>query len=86
MIEYEVRLPDGQPLDHLYRRFPRPVGLYTVLMRFAGPPPGRLGRYDRAGLHGPERFVEPLWLGAGGTTSLVAAAVRPGTVGVRWEW
>ncbi|GGS45227.1 MULTISPECIES: XRE family transcriptional regulator [Actinokineospora] len=85
VIEYEVRLPDRQPLDHCYRRFPRPVGLYTVMLRFGGPPPGRLRRYDRPGLHGPEKHVEDLWLGAAGTTALVAPSVRPGTIGVRWE-
>lgn len=86
VLEYEMRLPDGQPLDHYYRRFTRPVGLYTLQLRFAGPPPGRVRRYDRAGLRGPERHAEELWLGAAGTTALVAPSVRPGTVGVRWEW
>ncbi|MFI9816600.1 helix-turn-helix domain-containing protein [Saccharothrix variisporea] len=86
VVEYEVRLPDGLPLDHYYRRFSRPVGLYTVQLRFAGTPPGRVRRYERAGLRGPERHVEELWLGAAGTTALVAPSVRPGTVGVRWEW
>ncbi|WP_436500421.1 helix-turn-helix domain-containing protein [Actinokineospora sp. HUAS TT18] len=85
IVEYELRLPDGLPLDHVYRRFTRPVGLYTIQLRFAGGQPGRVRRYDRAGLHGPERHVEDLWLGAAGTTSLVAPGVRPGTVGVRWE-
>ncbi|GAA3031715.1 XRE family transcriptional regulator [Actinokineospora globicatena] len=85
VIEYDLRLPAGQPLDHVYRRFPRPVGLYTVQLRFVGTPPGRVRRYDRAGLRGPEQHVEDLWLGAAGTTSLVAPSVRPGTVGVRWE-
>lgn len=85
VIEYEVRLPDQQPLDHYYRRFARPAGLYTVMLRFTGPPPGRLRRYDRPGLRGPEKYVEDLWLGAAGTTSLVASPVRPGTIGVRWE-
>ncbi|CCH30239.1 helix-turn-helix transcriptional regulator [Actinosynnema sp. NPDC047251] len=86
VVEYEVRLPDGLPLDHFYRRFPRPVGLYTLQLRFAGRPPGRVRRYDRTGLRGPEQHVEELWLSAAGTTALVAPAVRPGTVGVRWEW
>lgn len=85
VIEYEVRLPARQPLDHYYRRFPRPVGLYTATLRFSGPPPGRLRRYDRPGLRGPEKYIEDLWLGAAGTTSLVASTVRPGTIGVRWE-
>ncbi|WP_367129164.1 XRE family transcriptional regulator [Saccharothrix sp. HUAS TT1] len=86
VLEYELSLPDGLPLDHFYRRFSRPVGLYTVQLRFAGRPPGLVRRYDKAGLRGPERHVEDLWLGAAGTTALVVPAVRPGTVGVRWEW
>ncbi|ALG09472.1 hypothetical protein [Kibdelosporangium phytohabitans] len=85
VVEYELRLPAGQPLDHVYRRFARPTGLYTVQLRFVGPQPGRVRRYDRAGLRGPEKHVEDLWLGAAGTTALVAPSVRPGTVGVRWE-
>ncbi|MEV0675177.1 XRE family transcriptional regulator [Actinosynnema sp. NPDC050436] len=86
VLEYEMRLPDGLPLDHFYRRFPRPVGLYTVQLRFVGGSPGRVRRYDRLGLRGPERHVEDLWLGATGATALVSPSVRPGTVGIRWEW
>jgi hypothetical protein len=85
VMEDGVRFPPRHPLDHYYRRFPRPVGLYTALLRFSGPPPGRLRRYDRPGLHGPEKYVEDLWLSAAGTTTLVASTVRPGTIGVRWE-
>ncbi|ONI76037.1 PE-PGRS family protein [Actinosynnema sp. ALI-1.44] len=85
VIEYALRLPMGQPLDHVYRRFSRPTRLYTAQLRFVGPQPGRVRRYDRAGLRGPEKYTEDLWLGAAGTTALVAPSVRPGTVGVRWE-
>ncbi|NUT49064.1 MAG: XRE family transcriptional regulator, partial [Saccharothrix sp.] len=86
VLEYEVCLPDGLPLDHFYRRFTRPVGLYTMQLRFTGRPPVLVRRYDKAGLRGPERHVEELWVGAAGATALVAPSVRPGTVGVRWEW
>ncbi|SER25628.1 PE-PGRS family protein [Actinokineospora terrae] len=85
VVEYDLRLPQGQPIDHIYRRFPRPVGLYTMQLRFLGVPPARVRRYDRVGLRGPEQHVEDLWIGAAGTTALVIPAVRPGTVGVRWE-
>jgi transcriptional regulator with XRE-family HTH domain len=86
VVEYELRLPLSEPMDHYYRRFTRPGGLYTLQLRFTGRQPARVRRYDRTGSDGPDRHVEDLWLSGSGTTSLVIPQVRPGTVGVRWVW
>ncbi|MEV6287712.1 helix-turn-helix transcriptional regulator [Kribbella sp. NPDC051770] len=86
VVDYELRLPVSQPLDHFYRHFTRPGGLYTLQLRFLGRQPAWIRRYERTGADGPDRLVGDLWLGGSGTTSLVVPQVRSGTVGVRWLW
>ncbi|GAB3923082.1 hypothetical protein GCM10029976_012790 [Kribbella albertanoniae] len=82
IVEYELKLPVSQPMDHFYRHFTRPAGLYTLQLRFAGRHPAWVRRFDR---NTAER-VQDLWLSEAGTTSLVVPEVRPGTVGARWVW
>jgi hypothetical protein len=86
IVDYELRLPVSEPMDHFYRRFTRPGGLYTLQLRFVGRQPAWIRRYENGEPDGPDRCVGEVWMGGAGTASLVLPQVHAGTVGVRWLW
>lgn len=87
LVEYAVHDPSGVPCPEYRRGFRFPAGQYVLQVRFApNALPVRCHRFVRQRAEGPELDGADLTLGAYRTAHLVAADVRPGILGIRWDW
>jgi hypothetical protein len=86
MIEYDLRMPLGQPADTYHRRFTRPVGQYVCQVRFSGRPPERIRQYGQRAYHGPRHYAGALSVGSTNAVTLALTDVEPGIAGADWQW
>lgn len=87
VFDYETAPASAEPSRYCERRFNRPVPQYVLSVDFhADAMPARCVRYARDAAGGAIGDEEELWIGTSGGAHLVALDVRPGVVGIRWEW
>ena len=86
MIEYDLRMPLGQPTDTYHRRFTRPVGQYVCQVRFGGRPPERIRQYGQRSYQGTRRYAGALSVGSTNAVTLALTDVEPGIAGADWQW
>ncbi|GHE40020.1 hypothetical protein GCM10017673_48030 [Streptosporangium violaceochromogenes] len=87
MIRYELADPSGVEATEYVRGFRYPTGQYMLRVSFAFPTlPVRVRRFGPPGNGGAAQDGEELTLNAHHAVHLVADALQPGLVGVRWEW
>lgn len=87
VLEFEVAVPAQAVEPHDFsHRFVTPARLYALSVHFdPAALPARVVGFQRLSENGPDRWREELWP-MGRTVHTVATDVRPGIVGIRWEW
>ncbi|MFD1049372.1 XRE family transcriptional regulator, partial [Kibdelosporangium lantanae] len=86
VVEYTWAFEPGSELTTFHRRFTRSVRQYLLQVEFDGTAPVNCSPYWQASLEAPRHVESPLWIGASNTAHLVVTDVRPGIVGLRWDW
>jgi hypothetical protein len=86
VLEYEWIFPPGPELTFYHRRFTRPSRQFVLQVEFAGEVPASCVPYRHLTMGSPQQFDRPLWIGASETAHLVVTDLRPGIVGLSWEW
>ena len=86
MIEYDVQMHPGKPVDNYHRRFSKPAREYVLQVQFGEAIPTRCHRFEQQTPGSPQRVMEPLWIGSTSAVSLVLRDVQAGIAGIRWDW
>ncbi|WP_112239447.1 XRE family transcriptional regulator [Kribbella monticola] len=86
VLEYEWNFPPGPELTFFHRRFTRPSRQFVLQVEFAGEVPATCVPYRQLTMEAPRQLDRPLWIGASETAHLVVTDLRPGIVGLTWEW
>lgn len=86
VLDFTWKFPPGPELTHYHRRFTRPARELVLQVGFAGPAPAHCVPYQQRTPATTPRLGSPLWIGPSNTVYLVVEDVRPGIVGLSWEW
>lgn len=87
LVEYEVTPEPKDPSTGSERRFTRAATQYVLQVTFDRDAiPARCAEFHRPGLVPDTAVRHDLWIGASAAAHLAALDVRPGIVGMRWEW
>ncbi|RJQ74548.1 XRE family transcriptional regulator [Pseudonocardiaceae bacterium YIM PH 21723] len=87
MLEYEVRMPDGQQIPYHQRVFKRAPMEYVLGVRYTEPAvPKACHSYFKPNSAAPEMETNKLWVSGSHNTHMVAASPAVGIHGVRWDW
>ncbi|MFG1644114.1 XRE family transcriptional regulator [Amycolatopsis sp. NPDC049252] len=86
VLDFTWRFPPGPELTYYHRRFTRPARELVLQVGFAGSAPGHCVPYRQRTPAAAPRLGRPLWIGTSNTVHLVVEDVRPGIVGLSWEW
>ncbi|MFI9383476.1 XRE family transcriptional regulator [Kutzneria sp. NPDC052558] len=86
VVDYTWRFPAGPELTSYHRRFTRSARELVLQVGFGGTAPVHCVPYQQRTPTATPRQGSPLWIGMSNTAHLVVEDVRPGIVGLSWEW
>jgi hypothetical protein len=87
IIDYEFVDHSGVACHEYHRGVRFPTRQFVLQVRFdGGALPVRCYRYTRRHVSGPETSREELTLSGHHTVHVVEPDIRPGIVGIRWDW
>ncbi len=87
MLEYEVRMPDGQQIPYHQRVFKQAPVEYVLGVRYTDPAvPTACHSYFKPNSASPEVHTNELWVSDSRNTHMVATNPAVGIHGVRWDW
>jgi hypothetical protein len=86
VVDYTWRFPAGPELTHYHRRFTRAARELVLQIGFTGSAPAHCVPYRQRTPVTAPRQGRPLWISMSNTALLVIEDVRPGIVGLSWEW
>ncbi len=86
VLDFTWKFAAGPELTHYHRRLTRPARELVLQVGFAGPAPAHCVSYRQRTPATAPRLGRPLWIGPSNTAYHVVEDVRPGIVGLSWEW
>ncbi|MEU6280020.1 hypothetical protein [Streptomyces sp. NPDC047028] len=87
VLRYRFEDGTGEPSNEYFRGFTYAGGSYALQIAFdRAALPVRCRRFGRPSAQVPPEYVADLTLNAYGTVHVMEPAVRPGHVGVGWDW